>query len=74
MNIEHLRYGIGDRVAYMSFGYIRRIVEVTFKSEDIKNGQAGFDGVVVNGPEAGTSVWGYDDQILATTINPDGAR
>ena len=74
MHNTRINYGIGDRVAYRTFGGASRIVEVTFKCEDIKNGRAGFDGLVVNGTEAGMSVWGYDDQIIATTARPDGVR
>ena len=60
-------YGVGDRVAYASFLDEARIVEVTRRH--VYAGRPAFDGVVVG---TGETVWGYDDQIVATTARPDG--
>lgn len=51
-------YKIGDIIVY---GH--RVVLVDEKDSDIKNGQPGFGGIVVEGPDLGMSVWGYDSQI-----------
>lgn len=53
-------YSIGDQIVYSPFGGGMRTVTVTDKEADIKNGRPGFDGVMADG----TTVWGYDDQIL----------
>lgn len=60
-----MEYNIGDTVVYRTFGGDKRTVRVTFKSDDIKNGRPGFDGVVVSSTAGlpDTRVWGYDDQI-----------
>lgn len=58
-------------VEYTPFGGGRRLVRVMTVEEDIKNGRPGFDGVIVDGAERGTEVWGYVDQI--TGIRIDGA-
>lgn len=58
-------YEVGDTIEYQPFGGGRRRVRVTGKEADIKNGRAGFDGVVVAGPDDGMTVWGYDGQITA---------
>lgn len=59
-------YEVGDVVDYYTtFGDDLRTVMITDKEPDVKNGRPGFDGVVISGPEAGLSVWGYDWQIVA---------
>lgn len=58
------RARIGSRLEYRTFaGYVRRLL-VTETSTDIKNGRPGFGGRVVQGPERGMDVWGYDYQIV----------
>lgn len=57
-------YTIGDTITYRDFNGGLRKVQVTDKDADIKNGRAGFDGVVLTGDQAGLRVWGYDDQIV----------
>ena len=64
-------YREGDTIAYKSFGD-PRIVKVTARYPDVKNGRPGFDGEVIGGAEDGLSVWGYDSQIIATPGRPDG--
>lgn len=69
---EMTKYNVGDVVSYLAFGGVRRVVLVTNKESDIKNGRSGFDGVLVDeityqpieAGEYGNGVWGYDDQIL----------
>lgn len=65
-----MEYKIGSVITYQPFGGGLRRVRVTEKSEDIKNGRAGFDGVLVvtvNDHDHVTSdrVWGYDSQIIS---------
>lgn len=67
------KYNVGDVVSYLAFGGVHRLVLVTNKESDIKNGRSGFDGILVDEfthqpieeGEYGNGVWGYDDQILA---------
>ena len=54
-------YAIGDTIVYWSGS--RRVVLVDEKEEDIKNGSPGFGGTIIEGPDTGMSVWGYDSQI-----------
>ena len=63
----NFKYQVGSIIQYNSFSE-QRLVRVTAKESDIKNGEPGFDGVVVkyqDGVWVDTSrmVWGYDDQI-----------
>lgn len=61
-----LDYEVGDRVRYSPFAGDARTVIVTGKEADIKNGEPGFDGYVVQfGDQVDYSrmVWGYDRQI-----------
>ena len=51
---------IGDVIIYATYGGEHRTVKVTFVSQDIKNGRAGFDGVTLEG----LPVWGYCSQIV----------
>jgi hypothetical protein len=55
-------YTVGDVVCYTAFGGTRRYVRVTHKEADIKNGEAGFDGVTI---DLHQTVWGYDRQIVS---------
>lgn len=64
-----MQYKEGDTIHYVDFASERRTVLVQNKSDDIKNGRPGFEGVLMHstnpsdvrdGPE---TVWGYDDQI-----------
>lgn len=63
-------YGVGDTVTYVPFSGGERRVEVTARLDDVKGGQPGFDGQVIN-PETdlctGEWVWGYDEQIVKVT-------
>ena len=52
-------YTTGSTITYETFTGDSRTVLVTEKHEFVKNGRAGFDGVLPNGD----TVWGYDDQI-----------
>lgn len=56
-------YSAGDIIEYIPYGGRLRRVRVDSRDPDIKNGRAGFDGVVVDGDEQGFTVWGYDSQI-----------
>lgn len=51
---------IGDIVLVQGWDGERRTVKVTYVSEDIKNGRAGFDGIRTTD---GLEVWAYCDQI-----------
>lgn len=57
-------YNVGDTIVYSTFGGDLRVVLVEGKDEDIKNGCPGFDGTVIEGPDIGMGVWGYDNQIV----------
>jgi hypothetical protein len=59
-------YNVGDVITYSPFGGGMRTVKVTAKEADIKNGEPGFDGTIIDGhpDDVGMSVWGYDRQIL----------
>lgn len=61
--MQSLDYKAGNLIEYAAFGGERRIVRVTVKEPDIKNGRPGFDGVVESTRGIGQSVWGYDSQI-----------
>lgn len=52
----------GDVVCQDSFGGLR-LVRVTAVHEDVANGMPGFDGVVLGGPHADDTVWGYMYQL-----------
>jgi hypothetical protein len=54
-------YNVGDQILYQPTAGPRRLVVVTEKSEDIKNGRPGFAGDVL---QTGELVWGYDSQIV----------
>lgn len=63
------KYKIGDTITYSPFGGGARTVKVTAKDSNIKNGRAGFDGVLVGaGPDDCPEVWGYDDQIIRVGV------
>jgi hypothetical protein len=54
------------------FGQVRK-VRVEHWSRNIKNGQPGFGGVVVEAAEwVGMSVWGYDAEVLWVVSAPAG--
>lgn len=64
-----MEYRVGDVIEYGMFGGGSRIVKVTAREANIKNGRAGFDGDLVretggSGLTPGNGVWGYDDQII----------
>jgi len=56
---------VGDVIEYTAFGDLRT-VRVTNVEADIKNGEPGFDGILLDlyGEETGLTVWGYDYQIV----------
>lgn len=54
-------YEVGDIIEYSPYGGGLRRVKVTAKVEDIKNGEDGFEGVLVDGE---LEVWGMNSQIL----------
>lgn len=67
----------GAIVAYTPFGGGSRNVRVDNVEDAIKDGQSGFDGVVVDGPEKGMGVWAYNDQVTAVlepAFQPGGRR
>ena len=53
---------IGDVITYRTFSGGDRKVTVTNVSDNIKNGRAGFDGIIVGWPTG--YVWGYNTQII----------
>lgn len=67
------KYNVGDVVSYLAYGGVHRLVLVTNKESDIKNGRSGFDGILVDpityepleGEVFGNGVWGFDDQIMS---------
>lgn len=62
--MKKLNYRVGSIIQYRSFGGLRT-VEVEEKSDDIKHGQPGFDGKILNDTTGFPHIWGYDDQIVA---------
>lgn len=56
-------YEVGDTISYTPFGGGVRRVRVVESFADVKNGEPGFDGIVLDGPEEGATVWGYDRQV-----------
>lgn len=72
--IEGLSYKVGSIIQYRTLSGGIRVVKVTDKDDDIKNGKAGFDGIeldprtrkpkppVVRG-DKDLNVWGYDNDI-----------
>lgn len=61
------KYKVGSTIKYRAFDGEVRTVVVEEKSDDIKHGQPGFDGKVLNDTTGFPHVWGYDDQIVAVT-------
>ena len=70
-------YEVGDIVRYETFTGDLRVVQITSKHSDIKNGRPGFDGLEVSSNRSkarstllqqivseDTRVWGYDSQII----------
>jgi len=59
-------YKVGSIIEYETFGGGIRVVKVTGKEDDIKNGRPGFSGDELN-PKTlkptGVDAWGYDYQI-----------
>lgn len=53
-------YEVGDVIEQDSFGGLR-LVLVTGREADVKNGRPGFVGTV---PGSEFGAWGYDDQIV----------
>ena len=66
MVVSSLSYSVGDTVEYRPSTGPSRVVKVTSKSANIKNGRPGFDGVNLSREHAklDANVWGYDDQIV----------
>jgi hypothetical protein len=58
---KHSDYAVGDHIEYAAFGGQHRVLVVTGKDADIKNGQPGFNGHLPGLPEE--TIWGYDFQI-----------
>ena len=60
-NQMNTSYRVGDVIEQWCFGVAEsaRLVRITAKYTDIKNGRAGFDGYTSNG----CSVWGYDEDV-----------
>ena len=54
------KYRIGSVIKYTAFGGVVRVVTITEKEADIKNGRPGFGGDMADGQ----LVWGYDSQII----------
>ena len=52
----------GDVIIYRTYSGENRQVTVTLVSSDIKNGRAGFEGIVIGWPT--DYVWGYCSQIV----------
>lgn len=63
-----MNYSVGNTIKYQTFCIYHRVVRVTAKEDDIKNGKPGFDGVLISSDNpsdtVGSSVWGYDSQIV----------
>lgn len=62
-------YNIGDRIIQYCFGLPEAVREVlvTAKFADVKNGEAGFDGVT----SGGLTVWGYDDDVAVNITSQE---
>lgn len=58
-SISTLNYTIGSIIEYRSTLGELRMVEVTDRDENVKNGRPGFEGDTRDGE----GVWGYDSQI-----------
>lgn len=63
-----MEYREGSVITYDAFGGLPRVVFVETKEADVKNGRPGFSGTVTEGVEAGSSCWGYDNQITAVNV------
>lgn len=66
-----VQYRVGDIVVHATFTDLTRRVRVTRRSANIKGGQPGFYGELVDAEgwlPAGTLVWGYDEQV--THVEP----
>lgn len=62
-----IKYVVGDIIEVETFGGKIRRVLVQYRERDIKDGQPGFEGLIVSagpgGGERGEAAWGYDDQV-----------
>ena len=65
-------YTVGSIVEYAAFGGGLRIVRITSRHSNIKNGRAGFDAEYLDGKDY--DVWGYDSQITRVLQNPEVSR
>lgn len=78
-------YNVGDTVRYETFTGDLRVVQITAKHSDVKNGRPGFDGLEVSSNRSkhrsslrqqivseDTRVWGYDSQILRVFCQKQG--
>lgn len=65
-----MNYRIGSIIEYKTYGGELRRVRVTTRDPDIKNGCAGFDGIILGKTENDFewAVWGYDDQIIRVVV------
>jgi len=61
MKTQNTKYEVGDTITYATWGGALRTGVVTGKYADVKNGLPGFDMTT----ESGSTVWGYDDQIVS---------
>lgn len=62
-------YTVGSIVEYRAFGGGVRVVRITARHADIKNGRPGFDAEYLSGSDY--DVWGYDSQIVRVLQNPE---
>ena len=61
-------YMRGDIVTYKDFMGQIKSVQVVAREKNIKNGKPGFTGIfsgIGHQYKTGTTLWGYDDQIIA---------
>jgi hypothetical protein len=63
-----VKYAVGDIIEVETIGGKIRRVLVQYREDDIKDGQPGFEGLIVSagpgGGERGAAAWGYDDRVL----------
>jgi hypothetical protein len=65
MNPTPIDYQMGDLVATLTtLGDAESLRYVKVALRDVIEGQAGYYGEVIAGPDDGAKVWGYDDRII----------
>ena len=67
MDPLYVQYSVGDIIEQHCFGMAHhaRLVRVTARHKDVKNGRPGFDGFLAG---CALEVWGYDTDVFRVVL------